>query len=207
MQLALAEERSRIARELHDVVAHSVSVMLVQAGAARQVLTSSPEEAREALLAVEAGGREAMTELRNLLGLLNPDGPGLAPQPGVGELDDLVQRVRDAGLPVQLRVEGEAKPLPVGLDLTAYRIVQEALTNAIKYSGLAPTEVVLQYRDDEMKLEILDDGGGGPVPSDRGQGRGLVGMRERVAMYGGRLEAGPRLPKGYAVRVWLPISD
>jgi signal transduction histidine kinase len=211
-QLALAEERSRIARELHDVVAHSVSVMLVQAGAARQVLSTSPEEAREALLAVEAGGREAMTELRNLLGLLAPaDGEDidLSPQPGIGQLDALIQRVRDAGLPVELRVEGTPVPLPVGLDLTAYRIVQEALTNAIKYSGLARTEVILDYREKELKLEILDDGPPAGKPPASGSkpdsGRGLVGMRERVAVYGGRLEAGSRLERGYAVRAWLPL--
>jgi signal transduction histidine kinase len=205
-QLALAAERSRIARELHDVVAHSVSVMLVQAGAARQVLTLSPDQAREALLAVEASGREAMTELRNLLGLLNQDGGevDLAPQPGIDQLDALIQRVRDAGLPVEVRIEGTPVPLPVGLDLTAYRIVQEALTNSLKYSDLARTEVILNYRDDELKLEILDEGLGGPSPAGHGPGRGLVGMRERVALYGGRLEAGPRLNRGYAVRAWLP---
>ncbi|MBV9278608.1 MAG: sensor histidine kinase [Chloroflexi bacterium] len=207
-QLALATERSRIARELHDVVAHSVSVMLVQAGAARHVLTSSPDEARDALLAVEASGREAMAELRNLLGLLNQDGAGvdLTPQPGMAQLDALVQRVRDAGLPVELRIEGAPITLPVGLDLTAYRIVQEALTNSLKYSALARTEVILEYRDGDLKLEILDDGPGGAAPADRGAGRGLVGMRERVAVYGGRLEAGPRLGRGYAVRAWLPLG-
>jgi|SRR5579872_297837 len=212
MAAALAEERSRIARELHDVVAHSVSVMVVQAGAARQVLTSSPEEAREALLAVEASGREAMGELRNLLGLLNQDGGevDLAPQPGTDQLEALIQRVREAGLPVELRIEGEPVSLPVGLDLAAYRIVQEALTNALKYSGLARTQVVLDYRDGELKLEILDDGPGGPAASriDAPPGRrGLAGMRERVVMYGGRLEAGPRLERGYAVRAWLPIDE
>jgi signal transduction histidine kinase len=205
-QLALATERSRIARELHDVVAHSVSVMLVQAGAARQVLTRSPDQAREALLAVEASGREAMTELRALLGLLNQEGEDvdLAPQPGLAQLDALIQRVRDAGLPVELRIEGTPIPLPVGLDLTAYRIVQEALTNSLKYSDLARTEVILSYREDELKLEILDGGPGGPSPAGHGPGRGLVGMRERVTLYGGRLEAGPRLNRGYAVRAWLP---
>jgi signal transduction histidine kinase len=211
MQLARAEERASIARELHDVVAHSVSVMLVQAGAARQVLTSSPEDARGALLAVENSGREAMAELRNLLGLLKneDDELDLAPQPGVEQIDALVQRVRDAGLPVELRIEGAPAPLPIGLDLTAYRIVQEALTNALKYSGLARTQVLLAYREDELKLEVLDEGPGEPL--DEGSStspgrRGLVGMRERVALYGGRLEAGPRLGGGYAVRAWLPLA-
>lgn len=209
MQLALAEERSSIARELHDVVAHSVSVMLVQAGAARQVLTASPDQAREALLAVESSGREAMTELRNLLGVLNQDGEevDLAPQPGIDQLGPLVQRVGDAGLPVEMRIEGTRAALPVGLDLTAYRIVQEALTNSLKYSDLARTEVILTYRGDELKLEILDDGPGRVSPAGQSPGRGLVGMRERVALYGGRLEAGPRLNRGYAVRAWLPTHS
>ena len=207
-QAALAAEQSRIAREIHDVVAHSVSVMVVQAGAARQVLTSSPEEARGALLAAEASGREAMAELRNMLGVLrDPDaGPELTPQPGLQYLEPLVRRVEEAGLPVQLRIEGTPRPLARGIDLAAFRIVQEALTNCLKYSGMARTDVVLEYREDELKLEILDDGR--VVDSHRGDqaGRGLLGMRERVALYGGALEAGPRLERGYAVRAWLPVE-
>jgi signal transduction histidine kinase len=172
------------------------------------VLTSSPEEARQALLAVEASGREAMTELRTMLGVLKEEGAGvdLAPQPGIGQLEPLIQRVREAGLPVELRVEGEPVPLPVGLDLTAYRIVQEALTNALKYAGQARTDVTLSYRDAELKLEILDDGSGAVASERNRPGRGLAGMRERVATYGGRLEAGPRLERGYAVRAWLPLT-
>jgi signal transduction histidine kinase len=204
---ALAEERARIARELHDVVAHSVSVMVVQAGAARQVLPTSPEEARRALLTVESTGREAMTELRGLLGLLGDDsGMALAPQPGMAQVDRLVQRVREAGLPVELQVEGTRRPLPVGVDLAAYRIVQEALTNALKYSGLAPTTVVLDYREEELKLEVLDEGSAVPSRERTEAGRGLVGMRDRVALYGGALEAGPRPVRGYAVRAWLPAD-
>jgi signal transduction histidine kinase len=204
---ALAEERARIARELHDVVAHSVSVMVVQAGAARQVLPTSPEEARQALLAVESTGRDAMTELRGLLDVLGDDGGmALAPQPGMEQVDRLVQRVRDAGLPVELHVEGARRPLPVGVDLAAYRIVQEALTNALKFSGLAPTTVVLDYRAEELKLEVLDEGSA-VAPSERAEaGRGLAGMRDRVAVYGGSLEAGPRPVRGYAVRAWLPAT-
>jgi signal transduction histidine kinase len=207
-QVALAQERARIARELHDVVAHSVSVMVVQAGAARQVLLASPEQAREALLAVESTGREAMTELRSLLGVLSHDVSdlALAPQPGLDQLEPLLQRVQEAGLPVELRIEGEARPLPVGVDLAAYRIVQEGLTNALKYAGMAHTEVVLDYREAELKVEILDDGLGERPGDKQEQGRGLVGMRERVALYGGRLEAGPRLERGYAVRAWLPLA-
>jgi signal transduction histidine kinase len=206
-QAARLEERERIARELHDVVAHGVSVMVVQAGAARQVLPSSPEQAAEALLAVEATGREAMSELRNLLGALSIEGGvDLAPQPGLEQLDSLVRRVAEAGLPVELHIEGDPRPLPQGVDLTAYRIVQEALTNALKYSGPAHTEVVLDYRERELKIEVLDEGPGAPARADGAPGRGLVGMRERVALYGGTLEAGPRLERGYAVRAWLPVG-
>jgi signal transduction histidine kinase len=204
---ALAAERNRIARELHDVVAHSVSVMVVQAGAARQVMSTSPAEARESLMAVESSGREAMTELRNLLGVLSPDTSDLSltPQPGLDQLEPLLQRVGDAGLPVELRVEGRPRPLPLGVDLAAYRIVQEGLTNALKYSGLAHTEVILDYRDAELKVEILDSGTGQQTAANREGGRGLVGMQERVALYGGRIEAGARLEQGYAVRAWLPL--
>lgn len=204
---ALAQERGRIARELHDVVAHSVSVMLVQAGAARHILGTAPDQAREALLAVEAGGREAMAELRHLLGVLNDDGEGmsLAPQPGAEQIASLIRRVGEAGLPVDLRVIGQPRPLPPGIDLAAYRIVQEALTNALKHAGMARTQVILEYRPAELKVEVLDDGDG-PCGEAGGHGRGLVGMQERVALYGGTLEAGPRLERGYAVRAWLPLD-
>jgi signal transduction histidine kinase len=206
---AMAAERARIARELHDVVAHSVSVMVVQAGAARLVLKSAPDRAQEALLAVEASGREAMTELRHLLGVLSEEGDGisLAPQPGLEQVESLVRKVGNAGLPVQLRIEGQPRPLTPGVNLTAYRIVQEALTNALKYAGLARTEVILGYRDHELKVEILDEGRGGMERDDAESGHGLVGMRERVALYGGTLEAGPRLERGYAVRAWLPLES
>jgi signal transduction histidine kinase len=205
---AIAAEQSRMAREIHDVVAHSVSVMVVEAGAARQVLTSSPEEARDALLAVEASGREAMTELRNMLGVLRDSeaGPDLAPQPGLKYLEPLVQRVGEAGLPVHLRIDGTPRPLTPGIDLAAFRIVQEALTNCLKYSGMARTDVVLEYRDTELKLEVLDDGANENLGAGDRVGRGLLGMRERVALYGGTLEAGPRLERGYAVRAWLPVE-
>ena len=206
---AIAEEQARIARELHDVVAHSVSVMVVQAGAARHVLSSSPDKAGEALLAVEASGREAMAELRRLLGMLQPgdDGAGLAPQPGLEQVSALLRRVRAAGLPVEMHVEGRPYPLPPGVNLAAYRVVQEGLTNALKYAGQARTIVVLDYRDEELKIEVLDEGADVPAHVGGEMGRGLVGMRERVALYGGRLEAGPRLERGYAVRAWLPRWD
>jgi signal transduction histidine kinase len=205
-QAAIAEERGRIARELHDVVAHSVSVMLVQAGAARHILGTAPDQARESLLAVEASGREAMADLRHLLGVLHDDGEGmtLAPQPGAEQIESLVRRVGEAGLPVALRIEGQPRPLPPGINLTVYRIVQEALTNALKHAGLARTEVILDYRAAELKIEVLDEGND---PCDNGRhGHGLVGMQERVALYGGTLEAGPRLERGYAVRAWLPLG-
>jgi len=209
-QAAVAAEQARIARELHDVVAHNVSVMVVQAGAARHVLHASPDQATEALLAVEASGREAMTELRRLLGLLSHDDAevALAPQPGLEQLTALVRRVRAAGLPVEPRIEGQPQLLPPGLNLAAYRIVQEALTNALKYAGGARTEVVLTYRPDELKVEVLDEGPGVPAHArETPRGRGLVGMRERVSLYGGTLEAGSRLDRGYAVRAWLPLRD
>ncbi len=208
-QAAIAAEQARIARELHDVVAHNVSVMVVQAGAARHVLHASPDQATEALLAVEASGREAMTELRRLLGLLSHDAEvALAPQPGLEQLTALVRRVRAAGLPVEPRIEGQPQPLPPGLNLAAYRIVQEALTNALKYAGGARTEVVLTYRQDELKVEVLDEGPGVPAHArETPRGRGLIGMRERVSLYGGTLEAGSRLDRGYAVRAWLPLRD
>jgi signal transduction histidine kinase len=206
---AMAEERARIARELHDVVAHSVSVMVVQAGAARHVLRAAPDQAHEALLAVEASGREAMTELRHLLGLLSHEGDdiSLTPQPGLEQVESLVRRVGDAGLPVRLHIEGQQRPLSPGVDLTAYRVVQEALTNALKYAGLARTEVILNYREHELKVEILDEGTGLVAREGEASGHGLVGMRERVALYGGTLEAGPRLGRGYAVRALLPVEN
>jgi signal transduction histidine kinase len=209
LRAAVAEERRQMARELHDVVAHGVSVMLIQAGAARQVVQTAPDRAEEALLTVEATGREAMAELRRLLGVLNDDGEaaGVAPQPGVGQLEALVARVRDAGLPVELAIAGDPRTLPPSLDVTVYRIVQEALTNALRYARGAATLVRLSFDADQLRLEILDDG---PVPTadaGEGSGRGLVGMQQRAAQVGGRLEAGPRLGGGYAVRAWLPVAS
>jgi signal transduction histidine kinase len=205
VRAAAAEERRHVARELHDILAHAVSVMVVQAGAARQVLRTSPEQAEEAMLAVEATGREAMTELRQFLGALSDDeAAGVAPQPGIRELDTLVERVREAGLPASLEVDGEPRSVPPSLDVAVFRIVQEALTNALKYAGLATTLVRLRWEPDRLQVEILDDGpAGGGQP---GSGRGLVGMRERASLVGGTLEAGPRVGGGYAVRAWLPLD-
>jgi signal transduction histidine kinase len=162
----------------------------------------------EALTAVETTGREAMTELRNLLGVLTPaeEEALLAPQPGIAQIPALVERVRAAGLPAEFQVVGAPRTLPQGVDLTAYRIVQEALTNALKYAGQVRTEITLDFREDALKVEVLDDGAGTSGAPGAKTGRGLAGMRERVALFGGTLEAGPRLGRGYAVRAWLPLS-
>ncbi|HLZ31541.1 MAG TPA: histidine kinase [Chloroflexota bacterium] len=217
-RVALADERQRIARELHDVVAHSVSVMVVQTGAARTLLARAPDQAAIALQSVERSGREALGELRNLLGLLTEADaePALAPQPGLGQLDRLVERVGQAGLQIDLQIGGTPRELPPGLDLTAYRILQEALTNALKYAGGARTQVKVEFGEHELTLEVLD--AGVPLPNGNGQpatlgtsraaesGRGLLGMQQRVAVYGGQLEAGRRPEGGFAVRARLPLQ-
>jgi signal transduction histidine kinase len=209
LQAAVAQERRHMARELHDVVAHGVSVMVIQAGAARQVIDTAPDQATQSILTVESTGREVMAELRRLLGVLNDDGEatGLAPQPGIGQLGPLVDRVRAAGLPAELEVDGTPRELPASLDVTAYRIVQEALTNALRYARRARTLVHVVYDEDVLRLEILDDGPAGDAAGSDGTGRGLVGMQERASIVGGRLEAGPRLGGGYAVRAWLPVGS
>jgi signal transduction histidine kinase len=201
---AVVEERARIARELHDAIAHNVSMMVVQAGAERRTLDDEAP-AKEVLQTVEQIGRSTLTEMRRLVGMLrsNEDDP-LAPNPGLGDLPLLVEQVREAGLPVELSVEGEPRELPVGLELSAYRIVQEALTNALKHAGDARASVHVRYAQDSLELEISDDGSGAPQP-DTGGGHGLVGMRERVALYGGRFEAARGAAGGFAVRVALPI--
>lgn len=203
---AVAEERQRIARELHDVIAHSVSVMTVQAGAVRRLLLPEQERERQALETVEATGREALTEMRRLVGLLREQGamPEFAPQPSLRTLDILLGTVREAGLPVDLEVEGDERELPPGVDLSAYRLVQEALTNTLKYAGPAQAWVTLRWRDDELELEVANDGRSDPSPN--GVGHGLAGMRERVAMYGGTLETGPREGGGFVVRCHLPLE-
>jgi signal transduction histidine kinase len=263
---ALAAERARIASELHDVVTHNVSVMIVQAGAARKIMASSPAYAEDALLAVEATGREAMTELRNLLGLLSPaaDGrengsgayspgaaaagagtgagspaaagtaaagtaadprPGggpaaLCPQPGLGELDALIGRVSAAGLPVELQVSGKPRPLSPGAGLAAYRIVQEGLTNVLRHAGQAAATVDVAWGE-ELVITVSDDGGGGGAGGGNGAaggdsrgpdggggtpGRGLLGLRERLALYGGEVAAGPRPGGGWQVRAVMPAG-
>ena len=204
---AVAHERQRIARELHDVIAHSVSVMTVQAGAVRRLLAPEQERERQALETIEATGREALTEMRRLVGLLREEGamPEFSPQPGLGTMDDLLENVRSAGLPVELAVDGTPRTLPPGIDLAAYRVVQEALTNALKYGGTAHAWVSLHWREDELELEVANDGRGDGDGS--GGGHGLAGMRERVSLYGGSVDSGPRDGGGYVVRARLPVSQ
>jgi signal transduction histidine kinase len=205
---AVAEERARIARELHDVVSHSISVVAVQTQAVRRRL--GPEHEREAddLRAVETTARQAMVEMRRLFGVLRANGerPSLAPQPGLDQLERLLADTRAAGLPVELRIEGERVPLPPGVDLAAYRIVQEALTNTRKHARLAHAEVTLRFRDRELELLIEDDGTDGHSTTDAG-GHGLVGMRERVELYGGTFEAGPGPEGGFVVRATLSLRN
>jgi signal transduction histidine kinase len=202
---AVAEERGRIARELHDVVAHSVSVMVVQAQAGPRLL-AEPEQARGAFRSIEVSGREALVELRRLLGVLRTENEQLAigPQPGLGSLESLLGQLREAGLRVELRVEGAPVQLSPGIDLSAYRIVQEALTNTLKHAGRAQAEVTIRYGSSLLGLEVVDNGSGAPA-SLNGSGNGLIGMRERVALYGGVLEAGPDDRGGYAIRARLPL--
>jgi signal transduction histidine kinase len=231
---AVDAERARIARELHDIVSHNVSLMVVQAGAARQVLTTHPEDARGALVAVERAGRDTMTELRHLLGVLAPtgtgepaategagrfpgtdplDASGLSPQPSLSRLSPLLDRIAFAGLPVEMRISGEPRPLPAGVDVTAYRIVQEALTNALRHGDAEKAEVTVRYSDRYLRVEVLN---GGPSvliepsralgPRAPGPGRGLIGLRERVAVLGGDLDARRRLGGGFRVRARIPLD-
>ncbi|MEZ0068845.1 signal transduction histidine kinase [Streptacidiphilus sp. MAP12-20] len=213
-KVAVAAERARIARELHDVVAHNVSVMIVQADGASYVMDSSPEQAKEALATIAGTGRQALTEMRRLLGLLrSADTAGeYVPQPGVEQLPDLLEQVRSAGLPVEFQVEGEPRPLPRGVELTAYRIVQEALTNARKHGGpQASATVRISFEDGDLAMVIEDDGRGASAALAReggedGFGHGLIGMRERVGMVGGSLDAGPRVGGGFRIKAVLPLG-
>jgi signal transduction histidine kinase len=203
-RLAVAEERTRIARELHDIVAHAVSVMVLQAGAVRHRLPAGDDE--EALRDVEKTGRMALAEMRRLLGAMRRDGDEveLGPQPGLGELDPLLDAFRRAGLPVQLMVDGEAVALPRALDLSAYRIVQEGLTNALKHADATRADVVLKYGARELQIDVRDNGHG-PVPGD-GLGHGLVGVRERVRIYGGEMTAGSANGGGFVLSARLPLE-
>jgi signal transduction histidine kinase len=205
-QAAVTIERGRIARELHDVVAHNVSMMVVQAGAAERVLEGAQPHVRNALEAIARTGRQTVDEMRTLLGVLREtnDPTGLTPQPGLAELDRLVDGVRTAGLPVTLRVEGDPRELPQALDVSAFRIVQEALTNTMKHAGPARADVVVRYEPAAITLEVRDGGAG--KANGHGTGHGLVGMRERVAMFGGELDAAAHPGGGFAVRARLPID-
>jgi signal transduction histidine kinase len=209
---AVAEERLRLARELHDVVAHSISVIAVQSGVGAHVAASQPEEAAKALAAIEATSRAALIELRRLLGVLRQEGEpqgSLAPVPGLADLDALLTEVAKAGLAVRLRVEGTPWQLPAGVDLSAYRIVQEALTNVVKHAGEARAQVTIGYGDQDVTIEVTDDGLGVTAPAGDGRvrvGHGLIGMRERVQVFGGELEAGPRPGGGFRVAARLPLA-
>jgi signal transduction histidine kinase len=206
---AVAAERAAIARELHDVVAHHMSVMVVQAGAARAVGARDPAAAAEALRQIEASGRTGLAEMRRLLEVLKAeeDGDGRAPQPGLARLGELLDAMRASGLPVEAVVEGAPRALSPGVDLSAYRIVQEALTNSLRHAGGASARVVVRYEPDALELEIADDGPGPPEDSEASGGHGLIGMRERVQLFGGELEAGPRPSGGFLVRARLPSES
>jgi len=208
---AVIQERLRIARELHDVVAHSLSVIGIQAGAARLVLDADPHptRAREAVAAIEATANHAMAEMRRALGILRatePSGVALAPLPGLRQLPALLDQLRSAGLPVELTVTGAPRPVATSIDLSLYRIVQEALTNALKHARASHAEVVVSYAAHDITVEVTDDGRGPPPRSGPSAGAGTVGMRERVTLFGGELRVGPRPQGGYAVRVCLPTS-
>jgi signal transduction histidine kinase len=206
---AVFAERVRIARELHDVVAHHVSMMGVQAGAARMVIDRDQAKAKDALTAIEASSRQAVDELHRLLGFLRQagDADDLAPSPGVSQLPGLVAGMSDSELAVAVSVEGEERPLPPTVDVSAFRIVQEALTNTLKHAQASRADVRLCYRPGELEVEIVDDGLGADGASAGGSGLGLIGMRERAALHGGRLRAGPEPGGGFAVRVNLPTSN
>jgi signal transduction histidine kinase len=205
-RIAVAEERARIARELHDIVAHAVSVMVLQVGAVRHRMSADFSEDVEALRGVEETGRSALGEMRHLLGAMRhgDDGPELAPQPGLGRLDALLQEIRRAGLPVELHIDGEPFGLPVAIDLSAYRIVQEGLTNALKHAHASEAHVHIRFAADELRIQVSDDGDGAADPV--GHGHGLVGVRERVKLYGGEMTAGTANGGGFRLTTSLPLS-
>ena len=207
-RVAVAEERARIARELHDIVAHAVSVMVLQVGAVRHRLPDPMAEDRDALRGVEQAGRGALAEMRRLLSVMRREGDGLelAPQPGLDGLDSLIKEISRAGLPVELHVAGERFPLPPGIDLSAYRIVQEGLTNALKHARATHAEVTVRYAPDEVGIEVHDDGTGATPSDDHGPGHGLIGIRERVRLYGGEMTAGTTNGGGFTLSTRLPLT-
>jgi signal transduction histidine kinase len=209
---ATLEERARIARELHDVIAHNVSVMVVQASAGEDVFDSDPGKAREALAAVASTGRDALGELRRLLGVIRPgegDAASFAPQPGIGRLGELIEQVRDTGLMVTLSVEGEVRVLPEASSLCVYRIVQEALTNTLKHASATRAQVSLRYDANELRVRVSDNGLGGAGTDSNGSagGHGLIGMQQRVALFGGDVAAGPSPNGGYCVTARMPLAS
>jgi len=206
---AVINERVRIARELHDVVAHHVSVMGIQAGGARRVLPQQPEKAQEALSLIESSSRQAVSELHRLLGFLRQgqQASELNPQPSLRQLSTLVNDMQEAGLPVEMKIEGVERPLPPGIELSAYRIIQEALTNTLKHAGAAKATVTIRYVNSAVELEIVDNGKGlTRADGQEFRGKGIMGMRERVSLHGGRFEAGNMPDGGFSVRVTLPVN-
>lgn len=208
-QTALYGERARIARELHDVIAHSVSVMVIQAGGARMVMSAEPERAEASLRSVERAGRDALAEMRRLLGVLDgqADPRALAPQPGLADIDDLLSRAQSSGLTTDLHVDGEPSTVSPALDLCAYRIVQEALTNAIKHAAPARAEVRLRWEQSALEIQISDDGRGPGAHNGFSGGHGIAGMRERVALHGGSIHCGAGESGGFTVRARLPLAQ
>jgi signal transduction histidine kinase len=209
---AVAAERTRIARELHDMVGHALSLIVIQSGGAQRVLASKPELVRDSLASIEATGRQALADMERMLGMLSTTettDETLSPQPGLVDVEVLAARVSEAGLPVEVAVEGTPVPLPTSVDLSAYRIIQEALTNALKHAGPARVGVNIRYGTDSLEIVIVDDGrgtSGDDVGNHHGGGRGLIGMKERVALFGGELDAGPRPEGGFRVHATLPIE-
>ena len=203
-RIAAAEERARIARELHDVVAHAMSTIVLEAGAERVNLTGAEGSTHATLRSIERAGRQALGEMRRLVGVLREEGEGpeLAPQPGLRHLDELVERVRRAGVPVTVEVRGAPAELPPGVDISAYRIAQEALTNVLKHAGRASARLVVTHARDAVEIEVVDDGRGGVTTN--GGGHGLIGLRERAALFGGELDAGPLAGGGFRVHARLP---
>ncbi len=208
IEAATADERARIARELHDIIAHSVGVMVIQASGAQKVLDDKPHRAREALLSIEVTGRQALDELHRVLGILrkDSDGESLTPQPSLRDLERLLEQIRLGGLPVEATIGGEVRSLPPGIELAAYRIVQEALTNTLKHGGRANARLTVRYGRHDLAVEICDDGQGQSSGALNTSGHGLVGMKERVGIYGGKLTAGSLPGGGYAVKAVLPLD-
>jgi signal transduction histidine kinase len=206
-RIAVAEERARIARELHDIVAHAVSVMVLQVGAVRHKLPVALFEDREALRGVEQAGREALAEMRHLLDAMRDDDEGvqLGPQPGLDRLDTLLQDIGRAGLPVRLHVEGDPLELPRGIDISAYRIVQEGLTNALKHANASQAEVAIEYATDQLRIDVRDNGDG--AVTRNGGGHGLIGIRERVKLYGGEMSTGNANGGGFILSARLPLAE